>query len=79
MDDKESLKILSEIRDELKEINSHIALLKEQTTDAMVNEDNKILEAAELESRKSKKEMLATIVVVLFLGLGFLLQRLGYI
>ncbi len=35
MDDKESMKVLTEIRDELKEINSHMTFLREQENEAM--------------------------------------------
>ncbi|EGR1753090.1 TPA: hypothetical protein ACPVX7_004773 [Vibrio parahaemolyticus] len=79
MDDKESMKVLTEIRDELKEINSHMAFLREQANEAMENEDNKAVEVAELENRRAKKERLFTIGLLTFLGLGILLQELGYL
>ncbi|MFH4861235.1 hypothetical protein WMQ30_21985 [Vibrio diabolicus] len=79
MDDKESMKVLTEIRDELKEINSHMAFLREQANEAMENEDNKAAEVAELENRRAKKERLFTIGLLTFLGLGILLQELGYL
>ncbi|EIJ2834767.1 hypothetical protein [Vibrio harveyi] len=79
MDDKESVKVLTEIRDELKEINSHMTFLREQANEAMENEDNKTVEVAELENRRAKKERLFTIGLLIFLGLGILLQELGYL
>lgn len=79
MDDKESMKVLTEIRDELKEINSHMTFLREQANEAMENEDNKALEVSELENRRVKKERWFTIGLLTFLGLGILLQELGYL
>ncbi|EOK6316649.1 hypothetical protein ACM8C1_004637 [Vibrio parahaemolyticus] len=79
MDDKESVKVLSEIRDELKEINSHMTFLREQANEAMENEDNKAVEVAEIENRRAKKERLFTIGLLTFLGIGILLQELGYL
>ncbi|EGR4675558.1 hypothetical protein C4G56_RS23840 [Vibrio parahaemolyticus] len=79
MDDKESMKVLSEIRDELKEINSHMTFLREQANEAMENEDNKVVEVAEIENRRAKKERLFTIGLLTFLGIGILLQELGYL
>ncbi|WP_000341070.1 hypothetical protein [Vibrio mimicus] len=79
MDDKESMKVLSEIRDELKEINSHMTFLREQANEAMENEDNKAVEVTEIENRRAKKERLFTIGLLTFLGLGILLQELGYL
>ncbi|MGR2701724.1 hypothetical protein [Vibrio campbellii] len=55
MDDKESMKVLTEIRDELKEINSHMTFLREQANEAMENEENKAVEVAELENRRVKR------------------------
>ncbi|EPV1127058.1 hypothetical protein ACV17F_005025 [Vibrio harveyi] len=45
----------------------------------MENEDNKTVEVAELENRRAKKERLFTIGLLIFLGLGILLQELGYL
>ncbi|ENM0916805.1 hypothetical protein AB6Q95_004325, partial [Vibrio vulnificus] len=76
---KDSMKVLTEIRDELKEINSHMTFLREQANEAMEIEGNKAVEVAELENRRAKKERWFTVGLLTILGLGILLQELGYL
>ncbi|EGR0111371.1 hypothetical protein ACTNRH_004346, partial [Vibrio vulnificus] len=78
-DNKDSMKVLTEIRDELKEINSHMTFLREQANEAMEIEGNKAVEVAELENRRAKKERWFTVGLLTILGLGILLQELGYL
>ena len=40
MEDKESIKVLSEIRDEMKEMNAQIKWLKSKATETMDSEEN---------------------------------------
>jgi hypothetical protein len=82
MEDKESLKVLSEIRDEMKEMNAQIKWLKSKATEAMDNEENSEyspLKVAELENKKSKKDLQAILVLAAGFGVWFLLEKLGYL
>ena len=82
MEDKESLKVLSEIRDEMKEMNAQIKWLKSKATEAIDSEENSEyspLKVAELENKKSKKDLLAILVIAAGFGVWFLLEKLGYL
>ncbi len=82
MEDKEALKVLSEIRDEMKEMNAQIKWLKNKATEAMENESNleqSHVKIAELENKKSKKDLLAILVIAGGFGVWFILEKLGYL
>ncbi|KZY57428.1 hypothetical protein A3740_18530 [Oleiphilus sp. HI0068] len=82
MENKELNQVLGEIRDELKEMNSQFKWLVDQAKDTIENDigygDNSV-KVAEIENRKSKREI--TFAVIFIVGLfGWLaLKEYGYL
>ena len=60
MENKDTVKILSEIRDEMKEMNAQIKWLANKATEAMENDENAnrdAMERVEQDNKKSKIEL----------------------
>ncbi|MFO6425156.1 hypothetical protein [Motilimonas sp. KMU-193] len=82
MEDKEALKLLSEIRDEMREMNEQIKWLKNKATEAIERESRvgqSQTNVAELGNKKSKKDLLTILAIVLGLGALLFLEKLGYL
>ncbi|OZG72670.1 hypothetical protein BTA51_14165 [Hahella sp. CCB-MM4] len=82
MVDKETLKVLSEIRDEMKEMNAQFKWLIEKASTAMEKEETSgglQLKEIEFQNKKSRREM----ILMLLFGAGLLaaivLEKYGYI
>ncbi|WP_162048033.1 hypothetical protein [Vibrio taketomensis] len=82
MNDNESVKILSEIRDEIKTMNSQIKWLTDKANEAMLEDENRekdLLKAAELENNKSKKDLLTVVIMLIGLTVWFALEKFGLV
>lgn len=82
MNDNESVKILSEIRDEIKTMNSQIKWLTDKANAAMLEDENRekdLLKAAELENNKSKKDLLTVVIMLIGLTVWFALEKFGLV
>jgi len=80
MDDRESLKVLSEIRDEIKEINAQVSWLTNKASEAIEKEESSVNEtilAAELENKKSKKDLFGIILIICVIVGVVAFERLG--
>ncbi len=82
MNDNESVKILSEIRDEIKTMNSQIKWLTDKANEAMLEDENRekdLLKAAELENNKSKKDLLTVVIMLIGVTVWFALEKFGLV
>ncbi|MBS3798162.1 hypothetical protein [Pseudoalteromonas sp. BDTF-M6] len=67
MNDNDSIQILSEIRDEMKEINAQIKWLTAKAGEEMAEDKEReqaMLKIAELEHKKSKKDLLTFVALI---------------
>lgn len=82
MENQDNTKLLTEIRDEIRELNSNIMWLKDIATKAMDDDKEKEIiasKALEVESKKSKRDFMGIIILCTGIGAFIILDKLGII
>lgn len=79
MENKDTVKLLSEIRDEMKEMNAQIKWLTNKATEAMENDENANRDAMERVEQDNKKSRIELYIFILISIALFVLYFFDFI